>query len=333
MRVMTIVLAAGLVATLAAPHAATLSSQAGAAPLAPSAVVTLPGRITSLASMNRSASVVAGLADGGLVVWNGRDQAPTVMRPHTARVLAVASTADGRDVLSVATDGTLARTGAAATTPGASRRIDLGTPPTRAAAFSSDGTRLVTGGEFGEIRVFDTVTGALRQQLRGHRTELQDLAVRPGGALVASASAEADLRIWDADQGREVRFVDSDLSIFAVAFSPRDGTLASGGVDRRVTLRDASSFEPIGTFALAAPKMVATVAWSSDGRHLAVGDLDDETLSKGGVQVVDVASGAVVATLDTGGQPAGRVVFAGEGGVVIAAGARELRAWTLPANR
>jgi hypothetical protein len=63
-----------------------------------------------------------------------------------------------------------------------------------------------------------------------------------------------------------------------------------------------------------------------------VADLDDQTLSKGGVQVVDVAGHAVVATLDTGGVPATRLVFAGEG-VVIAAVGRELRAWSLPANR
>ena len=36
--------------------------------------------------------------------------------------------------------------------------------------------------------------------------------------------------------------------------------------------------------ALQAPRMVATLAWSRDGRFIALGDIDDESLSKGGIQ-------------------------------------------------
>jgi WD40 repeat protein len=255
------------------------------------------------------------------------------LKPHAARVLAVGSTADGRELWSVASDGSLART---PITPGAqstSRQVDLGTVPTRAAAFSADGSMLVTGGELGEIRVFDTTSGGLRQQLRGHRTELQYLAVRPGSTIVASASAEADLRIWDTASGRQIGFVDGDLSFFAVGFSPRDGTLASGGVDRRLTLRDPTTFKPTGILVLQAPRMVATLAWSPDGRFIALGDLDDETLSKGGVQIVDATTSRAVATrLDTGSVPVAALVFADAGTIVGIVG-RDLRAWTVAAVR
>jgi WD40 repeat protein len=297
-----------------------------------SAAVTLQADIITLAAISQSSNVAAGLSDGQVVVWNGRDTAPAVvLKPHAARVLAVGSTPDGREVWSVAIDGSLARTRIAPGAQPTSRRLDFGTTPARAAAFSADGAMLVTGGEFGEIRVFDAPSGALRQQLRGHRTELQFIAVRPGSAIVASASAEADLRIWDAAAGREIGFVDSDLSLFALAFSPRDGTLASGGVDRRVTLRDSATFKAVGELALQAPKMVATLAWSGDGRFIALGDIDDETLSKGGIQVVDAASRAAVANLDTGRVPAGALVFAGDVGMVVAIVGRDLRAWSVAA--
>ena len=46
--------------------------------------------------------------------------------------------------------------------------------------------------------------------------------------------------------------------------------------------------------------MVGTLAWSPDGRFIALGDVDDETLSKGGIQVIDAVSRAVVASLETG---------------------------------
>ena len=312
---------------------AAANGQAPASSVAVAATITLPANITSVTALNQSSTVAAGLADGQLAVWTGRNKAPAIMlKAHEARVLAVASSVDGGEAWSVAADGSLSRTRIASGARPTSRRIDIEVSTT-AAAFSADGSMLVTGGAFGEIRVFDTASGALRRKLNGHRTELQALAVRPGSSIVASASAEADLRIWDTAGGREIGLVDGDLSLFALGFSPRDGTLASGGVDRRLTLRDATTFKPVGDLRLTAPRMVDTLAWSPDGRFIALGDIDDETLSKGGIQVVDAASRAVVASLETGNEPAGTLVFAGDRGVVVAGVGRDLRAWSVAALR
>ena len=150
---------------------------------------------------------------------------------------------------------------------------------------------------------------------------------------MASASAEADLRIWDTAAGRQIGLVESDLSLFALGFSPRDGTLASGGVDRRLTLRDPTTFKPVGDLVLQAPRMVSALAWSPDGRFIALGDIDDETLSKGGIQIVNAVSRAVVTRLDTGNAPAGALVFAGDGGMVVGIVGRDLRAWSVAAVR
>jgi WD40 repeat protein len=180
--------------------------------------------------------------------------------------------------------------------------------------------------------VFETANGALKHRLQGHRIELHYLAMRPRSLILASASAEADLRVWDVSAGRQVLSVDSDVAFFALAFSPRDGTLASGGVNRRLTLHDPSTMKPIGEFAVAKPLMVAALAWSPDGSAIAVADLDDETLSKGGLRIVDADSRTVVAHLETGGAPASAITFPGAG-VVIAALGRDLRAWEWPARR
>jgi WD40 repeat protein len=310
---------------------AAVNGQAPAKSVAATATITLPANIRSVTAINRSSIVAAGLADGQLAVWNGHDKAPAIMlKAHEARVLAVASSADGGEVWSVAADGSLSRTRIASGARPSSRRIDLEVSTT-AAAFSADGSMLVAGGAFGEIRVFDTASGALRRKLNGHRTELQALAVRPGSSIVASASAEADLRIWDTAGGREIGRVDGDLSLFALAFSPLNGTLAAGGVDRRLTLRDATTFKPVGDLRLKAPRMVGALAWSPDGRFIALGDVDDETLSKGGIQVIDAASRAVVASLETGNKSADTLVFAGGPGVIVASVARDLRAWSVAA--
>ena len=293
--------------------------------------VTMDHAVTSLQHVSGSSSVVIGLDNGGVGLWNGRDAAPSTMwKPHDARVLAVGSTADGSELWSVAADGSLARTPAAAGATSSSRKIDLGPAPTRAAAFSADGSLLATGGELGDIRVFDTSTGTLRHVLRGHRTEIQAMAIRPGTSIIATASAESDLRIWDANTGKETRQFESDLSLWAIAFSPRGDVMASGGVDRRLTLRDSASFATAAEVALSAPRMVATIAWSPDGRHIALGDIDDESLSKGGIEVVEAATRAIVARLDSGGMPLNNVVVLPEG-LIVAAGGPTLRSWTVAA--
>jgi WD40 repeat protein len=328
----SLAVAAALAASCTAP-APPAAPQAAAAPTGavPVAVtITVQRSVTSLERVNGTSTIVVGLADGHVALWNGRDAAPgTMWKPHAARVVAVGSSADGREVWSVAEDGSLARTPA---TPGArstTRKIDLGAAATRAAAFAPDGSQLVTGGEFGDIRVYDTATGALRHHLRGHRTEIQAIAVRGGTPIVASASAESDLRIWDAAAGGEIRSIDSDLSLFALAFSPRGDIFVSGGVDRRLTWRDPDSWSTTGELRLQAPRLVAALAWSPDGRFLALADTDDETLSKGSIDLVDAGRRAVVATLETGGMPTTNLAVLPDG-LVVAASRATLRSWMVP---
>jgi hypothetical protein len=320
-------------AALAAVTTGSIADGQTPAALAPSAQLTLPADVTSLTAVGTGSdrgltSIAAGLADGRIALWRRRDNDPVLLAPHTARVLAIGSTADGVALWSLAADGSLARTPASPGGESTSRSLDLGGTALRAGTFSSDGAIVITGGEFGEIRVFDTASGALRQQLRAHRTELQALAMRPASPILASASAESDLRLWDTATGRQISEIDGDLSLFALAFSPTDGTLASGGVNRRLALRDPVTFKSRREVVLKAPRLVATVAWSPDGRLIAVGDVDDETLSKGAIQVFASSTAALVASLDTGGIPAAGLTFADDGTVVAIVG-RDLRAWTV----
>lgn len=297
---------------------------------APSVSVTLPAGITSLTVVSGSPRVAAGLADGHIAIWSPNEAAPSLLlQPHTARVLAVATTADGMELRSVAADGTLARTPMAPGAKAVVSKVDLGATPVRAATFSPDASRLITGGEHGELRVFDTASGAVTISA-GHRTELQDLSAQKGTSIVASASAEADLRVWNGATGTEVKRIDCGLSLFALAFSPRDGTLAAGGVARRLTLYEPKTFEKTGELVLEAPNMISALAWSPDGQRLAVAHIDSDSLGKGGVRIVDTGSRATLATLDTGGKPTFRMVFGGTGGgAVIAAMGRDLTAWAL----
>ncbi len=289
--------------------------------------LSLPADVMSLAAVPGSPRVAAGLDDGHVALWSPSEGATSLLlRPHTARVIAVGTSPDGTGLVSVAADGTMARTPIAPGAASTSVTVNLGHAPPRAATCSADGSRVLVGGEKGDIRVFDSTTGVLTTPARGHRAELMALACQPGSSVVASASAEADLCLWDAASGRELKRLDGGLSLFALAFNPADGTLAAGGVARRLTLYGPKTFEQAAGMTLEAPNMIAALAWSPDGRLLAIGHIDSDTLRKGGARVVDASTRAVVTTLDTGGAPTFGLAFAGPRTVVGAYG-RELRAW------
>jgi WD40 repeat protein len=74
--------------------------------------------------------------------------------------------------------------------------------PVRSVAFSSDGRLLASAslergaGEWGEIRIWDTATGELRQRLFGHDDTVVALAFSPEGRTLASGSHDGTIRLW-----------------------------------------------------------------------------------------------------------------------------------------
>ncbi len=74
-------------------------------------------------------------------------------------------------------------------------------PPTFA-AFSPDGTRLVTGGQNRVGHVWDVVSGREIARLESNGGPLQDAAFSPDGRHIATASQSGRVVIWDAGSGR-----------------------------------------------------------------------------------------------------------------------------------
>ncbi len=94
-------------------------------------------------------------------------------------------------------------------------------------------------------------------------------------------------------------------------------------------MREPGALTVVSALALPAPWMVASLAWSPDGRFIAVGDLDDATLAKGRLQIVEARSRAIVASRDTGGAPAAGLAFVDQGGLLTGIIGRDLRAWAV----
>jgi WD40 repeat protein len=65
------------------------------------------------------------------------------------------------------------------------------------AAFSPDGTRIVTSSYDKTARIWDAATGIEIKVLRGHGSSASSAAFSPDGARVLTASADNTVCIWD----------------------------------------------------------------------------------------------------------------------------------------
>jgi WD40 repeat protein len=120
--------------------------------------------------------------------------------------------------------------------------------PVNCLAFSPDGRSLASGGGDHALFVWDLETQTPRFRRADHYQNVWCVAFSPDGQTVATGDGafgtddrEAQVRLWDAAEGRLVRKWFGHLnSVQDLAFSPDGRTLATTGWDARVRLWDPS---------------------------------------------------------------------------------------------
>ena len=68
-------------------------------------------------------------------------------------------------------------------------------------AYSADGTRLAVGSSIG-VWVYNALTGAEIDLLKGHTDAVRSVAFNPNGSTLASGSGDGTIRLWDATTGQ-----------------------------------------------------------------------------------------------------------------------------------
>ena len=244
----------------------------------------------------------SGSSDKTVRMWDSRSGTPVGVPfvGHTAKITSIISSPDGAQIVSTSAGNELrlwdVLTGTCLGTfnPG-SRRLDMIAFAKCGQIIFSDGesvrlwdsaratpndcrlissvtlvptcSRLVCALDDGTLQIWDATSGTLIcDPLRGHADKITSIAFSAEGTLIASASGDGKIIMWDAVRGQIIRSLEGHTAtVTSVAFSPTGNQVVSASEDNTIRIWNVTTFANALTIHVA---YVESVAFSPDGTRI-----------------------------------------------------------------
>ncbi len=143
-------------------------------------------------------------------------------------------------------------------------------------AYSPDGRRLAAAGSDQVARIYDTASGDLILELRGHEDAILSIDYSPDGQYLSTGGYDETVRIWNAENGKALQILRGHTWwVWSTEFSP-DGTLiVTTGQDGRAVVwkQSPEGFTRSSEF-IGHEGPIYDAAFSPDGKLVATAGFD-----------------------------------------------------------
>ena len=198
----------------------------------------------------------------------------------------------------------------------------------RFAAFSPEGSRIVTASADGTARVWDAATGKVIAIFSGHQSSVFFATFSPDGSRIVTTSSDYTARVWDASTGELIALLRGhELSVTSSAFSPDGARIVTVSYDKTARVWDASTGKPIVVLR-GHKKSVESAAFSPDGARIVTASGDRSA------RVWDAATGKSIAVLRSHEDQVTSAAFSPDGSrIVTASYDKTARVWDAATNK
>lgn len=229
-------------------------------------------------------------------LWQQVRGSGPALRGHLGPISAIAASADGKLAATASLDGRVKLWRLPA-----GRELTTLTPgkgPVHAVALSDDGTVLAAAGADRTLRIWTLKSKGdlelevkLAHSLTGHKDTVLTLALSADAKLAITGSRDGVVKLWDVSAGKETASAqDHSGPVHMVVLSPDGKTMASGGGDRVLIIRDAAG-KKLHTLK-DQPGPVRALAFLAEGKVLASGHVVEQAgVEVGQVRFLETASG------------------------------------------